>query len=243
LDNLDVAEQGMIPCRLRLNFFYSNLHGTCFISVLFFLFFLMKRSVLDEFESTIPDWASDNSQSDSADNDENGAREHYVDVSESKLRKNLELELDPKYEGIPVQRKELQEEEEDFEQDFGALDEHFAGLETDSEEEFEESAEEELEDQQGSEYEESDVLKSISRPSVSNAEQGLAIRNQLNMWDGLLDLRIRVQKLLESSNSLPSRELYSKIQDSKVEECVANANENLFLIFDELMNLQMVIWH
>ncbi|KAI8892706.1 apoptosis-antagonizing transcription factor [Globomyces pollinis-pini] len=52
------------------------------------------------------------------------------------------------------------------------------------------------------------MIKKITNNAKDDIEKGHNVKNQLSVWDTLLDTRIKFQKILESSNCLPQNDYY-----------------------------------
>ncbi|KAJ1943154.1 rRNA-processing protein bfr2 [Kickxella alabastrina] len=55
------------------------------------------------------------------------------------------------------------------------------------------------------------LLKTITQTARSDIEKGKHVLNQTRMWEGALDARIRMQKLVTAANELPRPDLFSEI--------------------------------
>ncbi|KAL2315275.1 Protein bfr2 [Schizosaccharomyces pombe] len=176
----------------------------------------------------LEDAFSDREDSSEEENDTLG-REHYVDVSESKLRSKQAPQLDPKFKGRKTSRQELfnsgslnsqssspsEEEDSEEDEDDAVSEDHenFSGSEASS------ISEENEDDDQSSAIPEKDMdrLKKIINgekklsdqirtSALEDMKKGLALKEQMRFYDNVLDTRIRLQKgcsqLLSSSNQL-----------------------------------------
>ncbi|KAJ6496797.1 apoptosis-antagonizing transcription factor [Mycena vulgaris] len=188
------------------------------------------------------------------------AREHYVDVGPSILRR-LQSVADPKYVGVKTSRKQLMEgsdhepsdlEEDDLddesEPDGQSLDEEEREGDDDqsipSQSEPEESEERQTaappRSQSDPEPEAAEDLPSTLRKTrEEDRKKGKAVSQQIAMWETLLDARIRLQKSATAANRLPSSSHLSEF--TAVPECRQSLDkmlEEAFLLSDELFDLQ-----
>ncbi|KAF2802813.1 TRAUB-domain-containing protein [Mytilinidion resinicola] len=215
---------------------------------------------------------SDAPSDDESLDEEEGGREHYVDVGKSKLRKKPEgVPLGPQYKGSKVSRDialdedsddpfskevgwESSEDEEEKEEGEGGIavptngvTHHSSGSDgsenADEEGEFSDEDEDEGPEQEkvrfggddfeGFESEDDDeddadgsdeqddaisraelrkimseeqksITATVSQAAKTDAEKGEAVKAQRKTFDSILNTRIRLQKALISSNSLPS---------------------------------------
>ncbi|KAJ7132107.1 apoptosis-antagonizing transcription factor [Mycena epipterygia] len=187
------------------------------------------------------------------------AREHYVDVGPSTLRR-LQSIADPKYEGVKTSRKQLMEssdqEPSDLEDDDSDGDsesdaeveegeQHDDSQSIPSESEPEETGEERQTTlptprQSNSQLDPAEDLPSTLRKTrEEDRKKGKAVSQQIAMWETLLDARIRLQKSATAANRLPSSSNLS--QFTEMEECRQSLDkmlEEAFLLSDELFDLQ-----
>ncbi|NXS30016.1 AATF protein, partial [Pomatostomus ruficeps] len=113
------------------------------------------------------------------------------------------------------------DEDEDDDEDDAAMDEG-------SEEEEEEYGTENHDDGKETKDDEDDggVLTFSRGQEAAEVEKGRAVRNQLALWDQLMEGRIKMQKVLLSANRLPQPDTYPSFRkeggqdfDSAVENC------------------------
>ncbi|TFY73096.1 hypothetical protein EWM64_g10916, partial [Hericium alpestre] len=157
------------------------------------------------------------------------AREHYVDVGPSALRKAQQSISDPKYDGVKTSRKALLDESEpsEDEQDDDAeepaqevdSEEIPSGSEPDFDEQQDDENEEETDEDESrpppplkskprvlepdSEEPEPDLASTLRQTRAEDVKKGKAVKRQLALWDTLLDARIRMQKTVVAANTLP----------------------------------------
>lgn len=223
--------------------------------------------------------------------DENEARfeeftEHDTTVQQlSSIRKQTAQslnELDQKYEGKAVSRKELEREEDSSEEgspDDEATDDD-GNYATDSDEDMESNEEvEEEDDDEGSDSEEvsgseeddedygddfdlsqftkqepsvqsaavmsGDKTKILNDESVDEEiKKGICVQNQLKIWEKLLEVRIKSQKMLITANSLPDFDSHlelSTMEDSEFSDKVEKACDGIHGLLDNLLELQSTL--
>ncbi|KAJ3123317.1 hypothetical protein HK100_011644 [Physocladia obscura] len=176
---------------------------------------------------------NNDSDSDGPDNDNSHSinTAHYLAVGEGNIRRQLGRNLDtdnPKYQGKPVSRRDLnrnrridddnddEEESDDNDgDDDGNGDEndndsHGSDNEdgSDNDEELEQESEETdtaqiAENLKRMAEKEKELLKNLVTNKSSDVEKGLNVRNQMSIWESLLDLRIQIQPSLIAANILP----------------------------------------
>ncbi|XP_073695591.1 protein AATF isoform X2 [Garra rufa] len=116
----------------------------------------------------------------------------------------------------------------------------------DSEEE-DDSAASEGESEKGSEEEEEDeegetVLKTFSKEKVDEeVEKGKAVKNQLALWDLMLERRIKMQKALVTANQLPQPQTFPEFKSrggAEYAEALKNSHKALKALQRSLLELQ-----
>ncbi|KAG0709154.1 apoptosis-antagonizing transcription factor [Suillus ampliporus] len=188
-----------------------------------------------------------------------GARDHYIDVGPSGLRKLQDSIADPKYDGIKTSRKQLMEyDDADYGSD-GDDGETNNEMERDEdEEELLQELDNEVPSSQSEPESEPDtptpIPETAAAKSVTSSEdpkhtenisstlrktrdedrkKGKAVSKQIALWDSLLDARIRLQRAVSAGNRLPPLADYDDVQPSLV-KMLAEAQ----LLSDELFDLQ-----
>ena len=191
-------------------------------------------------------------------------------VRKSKLRQELDLGVeDLKYSGKKVSRLDQESSEaEDFDPFEQESDQESSVEEPDSEGEenlqFEdvESGSEDHENGSNADEieaeladiqkEEKEILNSLSSSTKDDVEKGKHVQNQLvrlyskpdikSIWDSLLDSRIRMQKVMEKANQLPSPDAFPLFiqNDPEVREYQKGASLSLCSLLDELISLRRV---
>jgi protein AATF/BFR2 len=193
----------------------------------------------EQFDDTFQQRGAEDEDGPLSDDDKN-ARDHYVTVGKSALRKSQFLLEDPKYGGKRSNRKSIFDEEapeelsEEDDEDLEASSDE----EIDSEQDEQDAESDEMngnESIEASEEGESDgeseededtappieneaevqeelkrlrdeekkMLSSMSRTAQADVEKGQHVKQQLTLWDGFLDTRIRMQKAMNNANQLP----------------------------------------
>ncbi|XP_046424743.1 protein AATF [Neodiprion fabricii] len=188
-----------------------------------------------------------------------------LEVRKSNFRtQNVDLldEVDKRYEGKKVSRKSLQREAspvveslEDSELENGSFEEDDAETsdsgggdsdESDEEVETDSDNEPELEidnsnplRRRGKSEMESNFKHMSLTDSRAEIEKGRCVRSQLGIWENLLEMRIKLQKCLISSNKMPQYDIHKDLRADKT--FVKSTNEsqkNLTKLLDNLLNLQ-----
>ncbi|NWZ72260.1 AATF protein, partial [Acrocephalus arundinaceus] len=186
-------------------------------------------------EEALDDWYSDNEGSEEEDSVGSKAREKPSSAG-SEQEDDLEDDEEAKAPKFSFQNITDFEKFAEGMDDAGSSegededeDEDDADMEEGSEEEEEEFGNENHEDGKETKDSEDDggVLTFSSRGQESEeVEKGKAVRNQLALWDQLMEGRIKMQKVLLTANRLPQPDTYPRFRkeggqdfDNAVENC------------------------
>lgn len=182
-----------------------------------------------------------------------GIEENERKLSDFRKRNVTDVtKTDKKYKGEVVSRAELEDEFESSEDD--NLEEEYA-TDTEDEEELDEEEEEEDDnddEDENTESEDSDARQEtfesqktqILRPEAQSEKvrQGKAVKIQLQLWEKLLEMRIKSQKLLTLANSLPFGDTYQRLnQDEKFMEAISSTTDTLFTLLNKHRTLQSTL--
>lgn len=67
----------------------------------------------------------------------------------------------------------------------------------------------------------------VKKQNVSEeAKKGACVRNQLLIWEGLLEMRIHLQRCMNTANMMPMAEKYGELKENKEFEEESNATIN-----------------
>lgn len=84
----------------------------------------------------------------------------------------------------------------------------------------------------------------VKKQNISEeAKKGNCVRNQLLVWEGLLEMRIHLQRCVNSANQMPMPETYNELKNSNefVEES-NNTKLNVATVLDKLLTLQNILF-
>ncbi|KAK2184514.1 hypothetical protein NP493_262g02006 [Ridgeia piscesae] len=122
--------------------------------------------------------------------------------------------------------------------------------EEDSEESLDEEEDEGDAKDSGEEEEEEEgpgPIQSLSRVSTAEeVEKGNAVRNQLGLWDSLLEGRIKLHKTLQLVNQLPQPGQWQHLVDAggaDYQQTMLEGQTNLKKLLDVLVRLQTSLFH
>lgn len=85
----------------------------------------------------------------------------------------------------------------------------------------------------------------VKKQNISEeAKKGNCVRNQLLVWEGLLEMRIHLQRCVNSANQMPMPETYNELKNSNefVEES-NNTKLNVATVLDKLLTLQNILFN
>uniref|UniRef100_A0A336LB32 CSON007245 protein n=1 Tax=Culicoides sonorensis TaxID=179676 RepID=A0A336LB32_CULSO len=87
-------------------------------------------------------------------------------------------------------------------------------------------------------------MSQILRPESMNdkVRQGNAVKSQLQLWEKLLEMRIKSQKTLTLANSLPFGDQFDKLtSDSNFTEAISSTSNQILYLLDKTRELQSVL--
>ncbi|CAH0550358.1 unnamed protein product [Brassicogethes aeneus] len=179
----------------------------------------------------------------------------------SKFRKqNIDLleDVDERYAGKRGSRKDMASSDEsgdDLEEEEDNPDEN-GDNDSMEDEENDSDNEESDDDESGSDFDEEGIdLENIDEEDANfshfkesdasaQVKKGLCVRNQMNLWENLLEMRIQLQKCLVTSNKLPQKPIFLEIKKSSGQQFTDKVSEtktNVCNIIDKLLQLQKVV--
>ncbi|XP_044735364.1 protein AATF [Chrysoperla carnea] len=175
------------------------------------------------------------------------------DFKPSKITKqNLELleNIDTRYAGKRRSRKDFEDSDENIPDEQSDDSEVSEEDNSNIENEEDSSVDDEDESDEGEDFgeendesrEENSNFKHMREENInSQVQKGQCVKNQLRLWENLLEVRIKLQKCLITANRLPQTDTYTKIKEKSGEEFEKLAKEtqsNVAKVLDGLLNLQ-----
>ncbi|KAL3288026.1 hypothetical protein HHI36_002478 [Cryptolaemus montrouzieri] len=174
-------------------------------------------------------------------------------IERSKIRaQNVDLleSLDKKYAGKVGSRKRLRESseesenDEDFDQDIeNGEEEHSSeSNETDNEEhgesgdEYNSNSENDEGESNFKHFKDTNIDEQISK--------GVCVKNQLNLWESLLETRIQLQKCVAASNKMPIGDNFNELCQNSGDEFknkLLETKKSVSNVLDKMMSLQMLL--
>lgn len=172
-------------------------------------------------------------------------------------KRNIDLveEGDERYDGAKVSRKALEMQGDDTGDELTSNED--GGPETDDsytsggdEDENQEDSPDEINRNKMLQPEndaDSNIFQHISsRTTETETEKGIAVRNQLSLWDNLLECRIQLQKTLTTANKLPQYNIFEqfiaqggskfKAEIQQTKHSVTTLLENLITFQTKMLN-------
>eukprot|EP00842_Homolaphlyctis_polyrhiza_P002719 jgi/Hompol1/3448/HPOL_006539-RA len=93
--------------------------------------------------------------------------------------------------------------------------------------------------------EEKKMLRTLSQSAQADVQKGQHVRNQLALSDGLLDIRIRIQKAIDLANRLPQPDTFAAFQadlaESSQSALLENASQQLVALLGDLVRTRMML--
>ncbi|QLL33412.1 hypothetical protein HG536_0E03230 [Torulaspora globosa] len=178
---------------------------------------------------------------------------HYAAVGKSRLRDDrIELD-DDKYQGAVGSREEVFGEDSENEVE-GESESDAVSLRTDSEDELiseeSESEAEEVSEAEDAQYkrerlakliqqETSNAVKKLSETTRKDAAKGLCILEQNRLFENIIDVRIKLQKALNSANSLPvTTESWKYLKSDKTDSLVKESQKLLTKVLNQMIDFR-----
>ncbi|KAK9297242.1 hypothetical protein QLX08_008975 [Tetragonisca angustula] len=83
-------------------------------------------------------------------------------------------------------------------------------------------------------------IETISQTNVrSDIEKGNCVRNQLKLWENLLEVRIKLQKCLVTSNQMPQHDVYQNFKTNiEYTKTADETGNNLKILLNNMLQLQ-----
>lgn len=92
---------------------------------------------------------------------------------------------------------------------------------------------------------EENSTKLVNKESTSNeVKKGVCVQNQLKIWEKLLEVRIKAQKMLITANSLPDFDSFielSEIEDTEFTDKIEGSCDGVYNLLDNLLELQTTL--
>ncbi|XP_023023786.2 protein AATF [Leptinotarsa decemlineata] len=183
----------------------------------------------------------------------------------SKFRKqNVDLlaDIDEKYAGKKASRKNLvssdesDDDQEESESGDNSDDENMQSPEENEDESDQKNSESDTDE--GSEGSGSDFENSTLDETEHNSnfehiksedvplqlKKGMCVRNQLSIWESLLEMRIQIQKCLAAANRMPRKEKFKEIKAESGQEFSNRVSEtagSVSMLLGKLIDLQSLV--
>ncbi|CAD1470192.1 unnamed protein product, partial [Heterotrigona itama] len=83
-------------------------------------------------------------------------------------------------------------------------------------------------------------IQTISQTNVRlDIEKGTCVRNQLKLWENLLEVRIKLQKCLVTSNQMPQHDVYQNFKmNTEYTKTADETRNNLKMLLNNMLQLQ-----
>lgn len=177
-----------------------------------------------------------------------GAKIQNIEFSDIRKQNVKQLsEIDSKYKGKVVSRKELNDDDDTNESDENEL---LDDEDTESEDDYGDidlsqfNKDDKLNDNDGREREQDPLLIKKKSSNINEIKKGTCVQNQLKIWENLLEVRIKAQKMLISANSFPDYDAFLELSTDESNNFLEKAEstcDNIYELLDNLLNLQHVL--
>ncbi|XP_043277774.1 protein AATF [Venturia canescens] len=190
--------------------------------------------------------------------------EEDAGVSSTFRKRNVDLldEIDKRYKGKKVSRKDIYESEDDSvgseidnDESENSNDESSKDTKSEEEEMDEEESDSGSEgfESDGADDSEIDEDNPLRRDRVGEANfkeiiptnvraevaKGNCVREQLKIWENLLEMRIKLQKCLITSNKMPQHDVHAQLRsNNRFKKDVNDGTTKLSSLLDNLLELQ-----
>ncbi|CAH0590461.1 unnamed protein product [Chrysodeixis includens] len=138
-------------------------------------------------------------------------------------------------------KKQLEASDDDDEEGSGGDDEE--GSDDDGDEEGSDDDEGDGYDISQMEEPMKEDFEHVKKQNISEeAKKGICVRNQLLLWESLLEMRIHLQRCVNTANQMPMPETYNNLKENNefVEESNATKT-NITNVLDKLLTLQNML--
>ncbi|KAE9393453.1 hypothetical protein BT96DRAFT_999417 [Gymnopus androsaceus JB14] len=158
------------------------------------------------------------------------SRAHYVDVGKQLLDDDVPSSEEEEQAEEDEESQEGSDEEEEEEEEAGPQKSDNDPSESDGDEEAQNATPDDTA------REATDITITLRKTQDEDRKKGLAVSRQLGIWDALLDARIRLQKSVASSNTLPSSQLPQN--EPEYQESLNRMLNEAALFSEQLFELQ-----
>lgn len=204
-----------------------------------------EESESEEDSEDQEDISDDQEDDDSEDQEDAGSDDNDMGISDfisqfkSKVQTDVQVDSGDSAAGSDQDENDSDAEEGDSDE---SMDEE-GGDEEEEEEDGSDSDQEEI-DSDGPENESAEEtpssLKILQPAQENNVQKGQAVRTQLDLWERILETRIKVQPVLNKANGFPSADLFSQMEETSEEFTVLarDTQKNVATLLDNLIELQ-----
>ncbi|CAG8622304.1 11801_t:CDS:10, partial [Ambispora leptoticha] len=204
-----------------------------------------KKNLTSDIQSNSLDNEKEVEEKDHEDSEEdlsdNVSEQSYEsrDRSNNKQMKNVKFDTEKYDTGRVSSESEVEEDGDEIASSDSGIDEDGDSQNEDETQTFSYDADESIQKElKKIENEERNLLEKISQSAKADVTKGQHVKTQIGLWDSLLDIRIRLQKSVTISNSLPQHNTYpSFIASPKVQSAIKETKSELSELIDSLIKL------
>lgn len=178
---------------------------------------------------------SDQEDASEEDEDNDMGISDFISQFKSKVQKDVQADSGEEEEDEPSNDDDDDADSEEAEEEDGDSEED------DSEGSLDEDGEDEEEMDDDSEGAASESAMKILQPvPENNVRKGQAVRTQLDLWERILETRIKIQPVLNKANGFPGAGAFAQLQESSEDFTVLarDTQRNVASLLDNLIDLQ-----
>ncbi|CAG9795883.1 unnamed protein product [Diatraea saccharalis] len=199
----------------------------------------LKKTTYESSDESVLE--SDQSRLENTENDDS----EYSDSSESITKNDLKLNFKSKIKSHSENDSDSNVESDDY-----SINQFKKHLENDDDSNEESDAYDE-EEEEGEGYDISQLeqplkedFEHVKKQNVpEEAKKGKCVRNQLLLWEGLLEMRIHLQRCLNTANQMPMPDTHSEMKQNSefLNECNAT-KVNITKTLDKFLSIQNILF-
>lgn len=176
---------------------------------------------------------SDQEDASEEDEDNDMGISDFISQFKSKVQKDVQADSGEEEEDEPSNDDDDDADSEEAEEEDGESEED------DSEGSLDEEDEEEMDDDSEGAASES-AMKILQPVPENNVRKGQAVRTQLDLWERILETRIKIQPVLNKANGFPGAGAFTQLQESSEDFTVLarDTQRNVASLLDNLIDLQ-----
>lgn len=185
-------------------------------------------------------YSDDSDSIDTRENDSDGEEDEEEEEEENEIN-DSEDDEEESYNNENSSNEDVDNKDNDFSENNDSIEDETD--DNDDNESVRSNVEEESDDNVNAKTKKKSNFKTISRTNLrADIEKGNCVRNQLKLWESLLEVRIKLQKCLVTSNQMPQHDIYKDLKENVEYRQKTNESRNkLKMLLNNLLQLQSVL--